>query len=467
MLKYIFKRLLLFLPTLFVISLVTFWLGKIAPGDPVEALAGSRTRDSGITGKAYEIMYQQLGLHRPVFYFSFSSLAHTDTLHRIPGRYRQKTLSKLVDQYGNWELVEQYNHTMEALCEAVKTLPSSVDRDTKIEIRRSADLLLEMYKDPKIESNIQKIRNLVNQDADTILYQSLGPITDQLRSDYSQMKENPKHLRRYIPVIYWQGIDNQYHHWVTGFVQGDFGKSYQSGQPVLSRIRTPIYWTLVINLISIVLVYLLSVPLGVFSAVKKDSIYDKIITTILFILYSLPTFWIGTMLLVFFTNPEYDMNWFEGAGLGNLPSTAPFWDRFWETSRHLILPVFCLTYGGLAFMSRQVRGGMLEVLDQDYIRTARAKGLTNAKVIWKHSFRNTLFPLITIFARIFPAAIAGSIVIEHIFNLPGMGRELISAIGSKDWPIVYTIVMLVAVLTMLGNLIADMLYAFVDPRVKF
>jgi peptide/nickel transport system permease protein len=215
------------------------------------------------------------------------------------------------------------------------------------------------------------------------------------------------------------------------------------------------------------LVFILAIPLGVFSAVKKDSLVDKVITTGLFFLYSLPSFWIGTMLLVFFTNPEYGMNWFEGAGLGSLSATAPFWDRFWETIGHLILPVFCLTYGSLAFVSRQVRGSVLNVLNLDYIRTARAKGLAGRHVIWKHAFRNSLFPLITMFARILPAAIAGSVLVEVIFNIPGMGREVFTAITAKDWPVLYTILMLVAILTMLGNLLADILYAYADPRVKF
>lgn len=469
MLKYIFKRLLLFLPTLLIISLVTFWLGKIAPGDPLESLPGVGGMDNGlqVTSGDYDRAYKQYGLDKALFYFSFTALAQPDTMHRIPGRYRQESLSKLVDQYGNWELIQNYSHSLEDLCTAIEALPAKADKDTKIDIRRSANQLLEMHKDIRIESKINSLSEKIVTGGDTLINNQLTPYIRRLSTNYTAIKQNPKHPKRYIPVIYWHGADNQYHHWVSSFLKGNFGLSYRSGQPVIDRIRTPIYWTLIINLISITLVYLLSVPLGVFSAVKKDSLSDKIITTILFILYSLPTFWIGTMLLVFFTNPEYGMNWFEGAGLGNLPSSAPFWDRFWETARHLILPVFCVTYGALAFMSRQVRGGMIEVLNQDYIRTARAKGLSTNTVVWKHSFRNALFPLITIFARIFPAAIAGSIIIEQIFNIPGMGRELLTSISSKDWPVLYTIVMLVAVLTMFGNLIADMLFAFVDPRVKF
>lgn len=163
--------------------------------------------------------------------------------------------------------------------------------------------------------------------------------------------------------------------------------------------------------------------------------------------------------MYFFPNPA--------RGMGSLPSTAPFWDRFVESLSHLILPVFCLTYGSLAFISRQMRGGMLDVLQQDYIRTARAKGLGQRAVVWRHAFRNALFPIITLFASIFPAALAGSVVIESIFNIPGMGKLTISAINQQDWPLVYTILMFSALLTMIGILVADALYALLDPRVSY
>jgi peptide/nickel transport system permease protein len=175
------------------------------------------------------------------------------------------------------------------------------------------------------------------------------------------------------------------------------------------------------------------------------------------------------MLIVFFTSPEYGnaLHWFPAGGVTDLPKTAPFMARFWDIGYHLVLPIICVTYGSLAFIARQMRGGMLNVVKQDYIRTARAKGLEEKKIIWKHAFRNSLFPIITMFAYIFPAAIAGSVVIEVIFSIPGMGGLAYSSIIARDWPVVYTILMFAAILTMVGNLVADMLYAVADPRVTF
>lgn len=467
MLKYILKRILIFLPTLFVISCIAFWLGKIAPGDPVYSRIPGGDSQFEITGKTYQEIYEQMGLDKATFYVALSSMAYPDTLFKIPGRYRQENLSNLIAQYGNWQKIQTYNSNLVHFCIAVDDLPDEVDKDKKIKIRRAAYMLLEEYKNSKISSHLQAIDKNIFEEPDSLLQLKLGTLAQKVSDNYAEIKNNTTKHKLYIPSIKWQGFDNQYHHWLVAFFKGDFGISYRSRQPVFDRIKTPIFWTLVINLMVISIVFILAIPLGVFSAVKKGTLLDKVVTTVLFFLYSLPSFWIGTMLLVFFTNPEYGMNWFEGAGLGSLSSSAPFWDRFWETASHLVLPVFCLTYGSLAFISRQVRGSVLNVSNLDYIRTARAKGLAERQVIWKHAFRNSLFPLITMFARVFPAAIAGSVLVEVIFNIPGMGREVFTAITSKDWPVLYTILMLVAILTMLGNLLADILYAYADPRVKF
>ena len=222
---------------------------------------------------------------------------------------------------------------------------------------------------------------------------------------------------------------------------------------------------MLISVISLIIVYLLSIPLGVFSARKKDTRADSIVTTILFILYSLPSFWIATLLIVFLCNPEY-IEWFPPYGVGDVEGKG-FFEGFKIRAYHLILPLFCWSYGSLAFLSRQMRGGMLSVLRQDYVRTARAKGVDERKVVWKHAIRNSLLPIITLFGNIFPLMISGSIVIEIIFSLPGMGQYLYQAIVFKNFPVVSTIVMMLGFLTMLGFLIVDILYAVVDPRIKF
>jgi peptide/nickel transport system permease protein len=170
---------------------------------------------------------------------------------------------------------------------------------------------------------------------------------------------------------------------------------------------------------------------------------------------------------MFMCDPDF-LNWFPSAySLMDITDDASLLTRWKEMAAHLVLPLFCWTYPSLAYLSRQMRGGMLEVLGQDYIQTARAKGLGEFKVIWKHAFKNAVIPVITLFAGVFPLAISGSIVIELIFSIPGMGKVSLDALLQRDYPVVYTMVMFTAIFTLVGTLVSDILYALVNPRIRF
>ena len=265
----------------------------------------------------------------------------------------------------------------------------------------------------------------------------------------------------------WNGLNNQYHIWTANVLKLDFGKSFRDNQPVLDKIKERLPITLSLNLISTFLAYLIAIPLGIYSAVHQHSLLDRISTVCVFILYSLPNFWIGTMMIIFFGGGDF-FDWFPYAGLysnnhESLTSFQKFMDLLW----HMILPVTVYTYGSFAYLSRQMRVGMLEVIRQDYIRTARAKGLAENIVIYKHALRNSLIPIITILAYILPAMIGGSVIIETIFTIPGMGSLAFEAITSRDYPIVMAVFTISAVLTLVGILLADLLYSIVDPRITF
>ncbi|MDX1943318.1 MAG: ABC transporter permease subunit [Saprospiraceae bacterium] len=464
MLRYVLKRILIFIPTLVIISLVSFGLSKLAPGDPID-----RNDDSRLDIRDRELVYHETahfwGLDKPAFYFSFSSQAYPDTLYKIVLKERRKTLQNLVAQYGNWSEIENYYHHIQSLELFLFSL-SNTNQFKELSIVRSnvREFYLQ-YQDHRIHSIFKKLEHQVAQDS-LLASVSEGQFT-QLENAYMNIKENATPNKLLIPDIKWYGFDNQYHHWFSNFLTGNFGRSYHDSRPVANKLKDAIFWTLIMNSTAILIAYLLSIPLGVFSAVSKDTIRDRIITITLFILYSLPTFWIATMLMIFLTLPQYGIELFPTMGLGNVAKDASFWEKFTTRAEHLVLPIFCLTYTSLAFISRQMRGSMLDVLQQDFVRTARAKGLPENKVIWKHAFRNSLFPIITIFAAVFPAAIAGSVVIEVIFNIPGMGKLTIDAISTRDYPVVYTVLMLSAVLTMIGILVADIMYAILDPRVSY
>lgn len=468
MFKYTVKRILYFFPTLIAISFLAFGLSKCTPGDPANncedssSLAAMNNCDI-----EYQRRAQLFGLTGPSFYFELTSKAYPDTLHKIIQKDKRENWETLISHYGNWEQISDYKNAIQATQLKLFEIPDSIGKESIKKIKKELNFLPILSKDKVITSRINKILKTYNNTPTLKKY--LSKEISGLENSYKNIKAEATPSQLYIPTIHWYGFGNQYHNWITNFIVGDFGISYKTLRPVASEIKDAIFWTFIMMILSIFVAYLTAIPLGVFSAKNRGLRFDKITTLTLFMLYSLPSFWIATMLVVFFTTPEYG-SWtdlFPSIGLGDLPSDAPFWSRFWETASHLILPVLCISYNSLAFISRQMRGGMINVIQQDYIRTARAKGLDENQVIWKHAFRNSLFPIITLFANVFPAALAGSVVIEVIFNIPGMGKLTLASIFEQNYPVVFAILMLAAVMTMVGMLVADILYSVADPRVSF
>lgn len=237
---------------------------------------------------------------------------------------------------------------------------------------------------------------------------------------------------------------------------------YQNEKPIWGELFAALWVTVRINLIVFFLIYLIAIPTGIYSAAFPHSWGDKTSTIVLFMLYSLPSFWAAEMLRDFFSGTLPIANLYSD----NWDSLGP-WERFWDAVRHLIMPVLCLTYGGLAYISRQMRAGMLEVVQQDYIRTARAKGAGEARVILVHALRNGLFPIITLFASLLPFLVGGSVIIERIFNIRGMGWWSIEWVFRREYEAVMATLMLSTFMTLLGILISDVMYVLVNPQVKF
>jgi len=456
MFKYIIKRILYFFPTLIVISFLAFGLSKCTPGDPCYKDPNQGSLSSLKYAETdYKLCRERLGLSGPTFYFKITSKAYPDSLHKIVDITQRENWQDLIAQYGNWDEISAYKNAIRNTYLKLYEVPDSIGKPAIKKIRKELSFLPLISKDEKIIAKLNKTLTIYNN-TPTLERFLKKEITD-LNNSYQNIKSEASRNQLYMPTIQWYGFDNQYHNWFTNFLKGDFGTSYTNLRPVASEIKDAIFWTFIMMMLSIIIAFLTAIPLGVFSAKKRGLRFDKIVTVLLFMLYSLPSFWIATMMVVFFTTPEYG-NWtniFASIGLGSLPSGAPFWDRL------------CISYNSLAFISRQMRGGMIEVIEQDYIRTARAKGLDENKVIWKHAFRNSLFPIITLFASVFPAALAGSVVIEVIFNIPGMGFLTLDAIRQYNYPIIYAILMIASIMTMLGILISDILYRLVNPRISF
>jgi peptide/nickel transport system permease protein len=260
----------------------------------------------------------------------------------------------------------------------------------------------------------------------------------------------------------------QYAIWLKNIFTLSFGESFKDNQPVWSKIAERIPVTLKLNFWSILVVYLVAIPLGIYSATHQNSFADQTTTLAAFVLFAVPLVWAATMSLVFICGGDFYYI-FPPGGLESIDASAawPWWKRFQDHAWHLFLPVVLLSYDGFAGLSRYMRSSMLEVLRQDYVQVARAKGLSEGKVVFKHVLRNSLIPQVTLLASILPGLIGGSVIIETIFSIPGLGQLGYESVLSRDYPTVLALLAVTSVLTLIGILISDLLLAAIDPRIAF
>ena len=305
-----------------------------------------------------------------------------------------------------------------------------------------------------------------------IIHLAPGKPTDLL----SEM--NPKitpEAREKLEQLY--GLDKpiavQYGMWLKRVVKLDFGESFSTDRrPVMEKIWDPeqplldrrLFVTFSINVLSMLIIFLIAIPIGISSATHRYSLFDKITTTSVFIGFATPGFWLALLLIMLF---GLHLDWLPISQLKSMDyDSLSMSGKIWDRTRHLILPVFVSSFGGIAGLSRYMRSSMLEVIRQDYITTARAKGLPETKVIYKHGLRNALLPIITLLGLSVPGLIGGSVIFEQVFGIPGMGALFYMSVMMRDYPLVMAILTIGAILTLIGNLLADIGYMFADPRIR-
>lgn len=273
--------------------------------------------------------------------------------------------------------------------------------------------------------------------------------------------------RQRLEALY--GLDRplyvQYWDWLARLLHFDFGNSMSAdARPVLTKILERLPLTVGMNVTALILTLLIAIPVGILSACKQNSLLDRLVTVLVFLGFAMPSFWLALLLMMFF---GIDLQWLPISGLTSMDYAGlSAWGKFCDLARHLTLPILVYTVGGLAGMSRYMRACMLEVLRQDYILTARAKGLSPAAIIWRHALRNALLPVITLLGLSVPGLIGGSVIIESIFALPGLGQLFYTAVMARDYTMIMGNLVLGAVLTLAGNLLADVCYGLADPRIR-
>ncbi len=266
------------------------------------------------------------------------------------------------------------------------------------------------------------------------------------------------HLDEPLVVQYWL--------WLKRVAVLDFGDSFSmDARPVITKIKERIPITLIINVLTLFITLVLAIPIGVLSATRQYSWFDKLASLFVFFGFAMPSFWLALLLMILF---GIQLGWLPISGIEsfNHDQLSP-WGQFIDYVKHLTMPVLMLGLTGLAGLSRFTRQNMLEVIRQDYVTTARAKGLSETIVIYKHALKNALLPIITILALSIPGLIGGSVIIEQIYSIPGMGKLFYDAVMMRDYPVVMGILVIGAFLTLLANLLADIAYGLVDPRISY
>lgn len=486
--SFIIKRLLILLPMLLLMSVVAFVLSLSSPGDPVERLLQNAESAESSLGNATRMnrrleaakLRKQLGLNLPVFYFSIQTLADIDSLHTLDNPLHKDGLKRMARETGQPELVKQWYNKHQKIQETLNVAFEDTNKLLKKNYLEQVNsvlsllestLLADTYKNQK--AKVDSLSNLF----------SLIPEIQQIRANwekeislFNSLYENKASWKKYLPSIHWFGLENQYHYWLfgngsssKGVVRGDFGISYRDKRNISEHLSSAIPWTLFLSGISIFIAFAVSIPLGLAAGRYKGSAFDWISSSTVFALYALPSFFVASLLLVVFANPDF-LDWFPSSGIKDPENFNPEWSFFLRLQHYwpyLVLPIISMTYASFAFISRQVRSGVIEANKKDYVRTARAKGLSENEILKKHILPNILFPLITILGQLIPLLFGGSVIIESIFSIPGMGLEMFESVINYDYPMIIAIFTLVGFFTMIGYLLSDVLYALADPRVKF
>jgi len=459
MLTYLLKRISTLLLSLWIISVCLFFLQKNATVDVV--MLQSKARSNGsfyvhplAAEKVYRAEAVRLNLDRPLFYFAMKPVMFPDTFYKVQYPEAVKVQKKLLLATGDWALVQTYFQTLTAFYEKVaQTETGQVSifwKQQLQEMANTADLSVvkaacqasDEIREPYIEE-LRKIEGLL------------------IRLSY----QSPSFFS-WLPFPRWNGFDNQFHLWFSKIIHGDIGISSRDGRPVLDKLKEAIPWTLWVNGLAILLAYMFAMPVGILMAVLPKSRWLRWINNFLLALYALPAFWVGSMLLFQATLPEYGFSFFSISGWSGLQREGGFLSQPIPFLLQLSLPVFCMSYGLAAYLTSYMQSTFSKVLKEPYMLFAKTKGISRTRLYFKHALPNALLPQIVFVAGIIPALITGSVVIEVIFNIPGMGRLFIDSMLSQDFTTVYSFVLLVSVLTAVGLIVSDILLVVTDPRIR-
>lgn len=451
MLTFIIRRLILVIPTLIVVLILTFLLSKLTPGDEVYSRLMTEGQATQYRTEEFEKIYREeqkkLGLQLPLFYITLRPhYEPNESGNIIPVTYK-RALFELNKEIKDWKIVHDYHQQLSFFIK-------------QLELKTADRNLLFQLNQLQKANTISRAKSFVN-----ILesYEDIYPA--EIMSLIGMIKEFKNSQEFPRPKIEWHGSQNQFHFWVTHIFDSNSRKSLVDGRPVLPKIFQALKWTLTLSIIALLIGVGLSLILAMWQFGRTDML-SKIISTTLYVFYAVPLFWLATVMVVFFTTEDYGVwtNIFPSVGISYWNQTTSLWGMILQFSGQLILPVLCMVLVSMAYLSRQLLSDLGRELKLPYITTARSKGVDNARLKWKHILPNALMSFITIITGALPRTIVGSAIIETIFNIPGVGKLMLDSIYNNDWPVSFTIILLVGGVTVISYLLADLLYLIFFPK---
>jgi len=454
--KYIAGRMFLVLPTIIVVMILAFLLSKVVPGDP--AVAVLQLQGVNLDNKNYTIEYERqynfLGLDKPLFYISILPNHYHTNIQAITDANKRYHTEQLLSQKFPFYSIEEYIIARDSFI-------FWAQKDTVYKYIDVQNIVSKL----QFETEILEIQNIISNIINPSDIQGKALYSD-LQTAYYDMKSS--RIKFYVPSIIWHGLDNQFHKKCKQYVQGDFGISIKDGRLASEKIGSALQWTILLVLLNNFVTFLISLPAGLYAGYRQDGYFDIVSNFFWILLYSMPVFWLASMLIIYFTSNRYGawMHIFPTPGNWFISPGQTFIQTFSNYASQMILPIVCLAANDIAQLSRIMRNNVISQKARMYVTFARAKGLGESKILFKHILPNVLIPLITVIGARLPAGISGALIVEVIFNIPGMGRLMYESIFSQDWNVVFGILVVISFVTIVFILLTDILYTVVNPKTK-
>lgn len=462
------KKLALYILSGFAVVLTSFFIAVQMPGDALDNLL-LRQEKVSVSSSDYEIkkmgMAHRMGIDKPLFYFRLSSLAETGYEIYFATENKKDNYSNLLRKYGNSKEVYLFARK----CQYADEVLDALNKKYNLSAIDKFSGNLQFIQKNSAATNMDSVWTMIEKDHSLTDFRSLTLI---LKQSWEKLSQQPHSYRAYTPAIAFSA-DNRFNDWFfggplsQGLIHFDLGTSFFTGEKITSLLKNKIAWSLGFSLTAIFIAFIIGIPLAAWIVYKKNKNLDKFIRLFAATGYAMPVYLVGVILLFLFSNPDL-LNIFPSSGVKpiGLNDNVSIAGKLWASIPYLILPLICYTFSLLAFVVSTtgdlLRGQML----LPYIVTARAKGLDDKTIVYHHALKNVLPPLISLLANIFPAIIGGSVIIETLFSIPGMGNEIVRACLSRNFPLLSAIILISGFATIVMYALVDIAVYRLDPRIK-